>query len=394
MSEYLKYTGVLLFPIILVLPFPPTVDSISLALAMFNLLILGYKQGSLKWLSWKSGGIWLLYFSIYIFLIDWITQIFRTSDFGFIWRESRVTLLLLPIIIAVTRSQIPRYFDWVQKSLVVGVLLYIVYSYVYVLIFYSFLSNRPFELDHYLVYVMYHYLPGAYHHSYLGLYFTMAIIISLFQFRESGKGIWPAIAILIFFSQILMGGKLSVVLSFLILGFWLLRLGFRKRPSGKYLWALTGILFSLALYYIVKIELYKSLDFSIQNRIDSWNCTFRIFLENWVAGIGNGHINKYLTGCIESDAISSHNQYLEEIANYGLFGFWLPAFLVYLLFRARGNYIYFGFVSIIIVLALSENILSLQRGILFFAFYNSINFFNSYLKHDSNMSFIHRSPSV
>lgn len=394
MDEHLKYSGVLLFPIILVLPFPPIADSVALGVAMFNLLLVGHKEGSLKCFSRKTGGLWLLYASIFIFLIDWITQIIRTSDFGFIWRESRVALLLVPFIVALTRNQIPKYFELVQKSMIVGILLYIVYAYVFLIVFYFFQTNRSFELDHYLVYVIYHYLPGAYHHSYLGLYFTMAIVIALFQLKKSGRGIWAGIALVIFLNQILMGGKLSVLLSFFFLVAGLIEQGYSNKLFGKYLWAIIGVLFFLVGYSVVKTELYQSLDFSFHNRIDSWSCTFRIFLQNWLAGVGKGNLNEYLSTCIQSDAISSHNQYLEEIAHYGLFGFWLPVLLGFLLIRARGNYIYFCFVTIIIILALSENILSLQRGILFFAFYNSINFFNTYIKHDSNMSFNHRASSV
>lgn len=186
-----------------------------------------------------------------------------------------------------------------------------------------------------------------------------------------------------------MGGKINLILSALYLVFCFPYKSFTKTKALFFVPVFLLTVLSVATYFVFKSELWKTIKFSLENRLASWDCSWKIFLEHWKAGIGHGGINEYLFPCVGSDALSSHNQYLEELAHYGFLGFWLPVFLIILLSISRGHRIYMQFLIMIIVIALSENILSLQRGILFFAMINTILYFFALYEKNKGLSFNH-----
>ena len=382
-----KYFGVLLFPIILVLPFPLIVDSIALTIALLNIVFAGIVQNSLRIKDWFKEGKILLGFGLFIFLLDSISETFREGELQFLVRESRVALLLVPVIIVLARDKIKEIWNATSTGLIIGVLLYILYAYFFLFIFYETQSNRAFELNHYLIYDLYNYLPGAYHHTYLGMYFTFSIILALEFYRTSGKKFWLFLVVFVFFNQIFMGGKINLILSALYLVFCFPYKSFTKTKGLIFAPVFLLTVLSVAIYFVFRSELWKTIKFSFENRLASWECSWKIFLEHWKAGIGYGGINEYLFPCVGSDALSSHNQYLEELVHYGFLGFWLPVFLIIILSISRGHRIYMQFLIMIIVIALSENILSLQRGILFFALINTILYFFALYEKNKGLSF-------
>ncbi|MBL4734406.1 MAG: O-antigen ligase family protein, partial [Flavobacteriales bacterium] len=108
--------------------------------------------------------------------------------------------------------------------------------------------------------------------------------------------------------------------------------------------------------------------------------------DNWIFGVGTGDVKdeliaRYaengLTGIVEK-RLNAHNQFLQSFAALGIFGF--LSLLIALLAAAiyaikRKNLVYFMFVIIIIVNALTESILEVQAGIVFYTFFNSLFMF-------------------
>lgn len=383
------YFGVLLFPIILVLPFPPIADSIAFALALLNIFLVGMRLKNLKLRNWSREAKYLVGIGIFILLLDSISQVLRNGEVRLIIRESRMSLFLAPVVISLAWGQIKEIWHAASKGIIIGVILYILYSYVFLFVFYETQSNRDFEMNHYLIYDLYTNLPGAYHHTYLGMYFTFTIILGLEFYRVSNKKFWLLLVLFVFFNQIFLGGKITLILSAFYLTTFFIKRSVVK-TKGRFFYLLILLLALLvSTYYVIRTDLWKTVSFSFENRLASWACSWQIFLGNWMAGIGEGGIKEQLAQCVESEILSSHNQYLEDLVHYGLLGLWLPLFFFFLLSFARGNRIYSQFLIMIIILALSENILSLQRGILFFAFYNTVLYFYNLNEKDSCLSSDH-----
>jgi hypothetical protein len=179
------------------------------------------------------------------------------------------------------------------------------------------------------------------------------------------------VAFFILLNQVLFGSKLTVLLSMVLGTFYFLKfLKKQVRPTVMFaLFASIGFIITLLVY---KSGLLNSLSFSTSNRIESWRCATQGFFEKPIFGHGHEASVAYLENCMTSEAISTHSQYFEELMNYGLFGFWLPVFLALLFFKTKKERLFKVLLLLVSVVSCFENILSLQRGVLFFTFFVSM----------------------
>lgn len=360
-----NYFFLLVFPIVLILPFPLIVSSISMAAACLNLLILFFIEKKSKR---TNDGVFLIFFGLYIVLLDSVANLFREMNFDLVFKESRMAFFVIPLVLWIGQNQLLEIRKKLLEGIVVGVFLYILYSFGFLIYFYSFLTNRSFAFNQFLKYDLYNYLPGAYHHAYIGMYMTFALIIITNNLISIKKSIILFIALIVFACQVFIGGNLSIVLSFIVLCVFIVKQIKLKRAVVRW-----GLLFSVGAILVVGYfsGVFETISFSVSNRLESWKCSLFGFLDNPLAGLGDNTFS-YLSNCISSDAISTHNQYLNELVTYGIFGGWIFMLFFLLYKRLYINEISKYYILLIIILCFTENILSLQRGILFFTFFTSL----------------------
>ncbi|MGF1558596.1 MAG: O-antigen ligase family protein [Flavobacteriaceae bacterium] len=372
----LEYSFFLLYPLVLALPLPLISSSIALALGFMNVLVLNIVRGTLK--SFVFKGLFnniLIVFGVIVLSLDMLTYSVRSFGLEFFVRDVRVSFLIVPMMMWPIRNQIKNLKKYLLFSLVAGVLLYIIYAFCYLGYFYgSNMTSRRFEISHYLIYDLRKNVPGIYHHTYIGMYMTFAIAILLNYAKNKFRMFFLALAFFILVNQVLFGSKLTLVLSLALVVFYTFK--FVKAKLAPLLIVLVlGIVVLSTLVF--KSGLVDSLSFSASNRIESWQCALTGFFEKPFLGHGNEASVMYLEKCITTDAVSSHNQYLEEVLNYGLFGLWLPVFFAILLLRPKKPILYTVLVLLFAVVSCFENTLSLQRGVLFFTFFVSMLLFES-----------------
>lgn len=121
-------------------------------------------------------------------------------------------------------------------------------------------------------------------------------------------------------------------------------------------------------------------------RYGIYHCAILILKENWITGVGPGNVQKDLNNCYSGYSYknyddyskidyNSHNQYLDILLKYGIFG--LGLFFVFLFWGiGNTNLFYRIFLFLIVMAMLTENILERQVGIVFFTFFNSLFFIN------------------
>lgn len=131
-------------------------------------------------------------------------------------------------------------------------------------------------------------------------------------------------------------------------------------------------------------ELGQGQDADRETRIKLWNAAVPIIKENAFIGVGTGDVEDELHKSYRSKGVQSksnvHNQYLDYLLGYGAVG--LLVFLGVLagaLYHAikMANYTYFCFTLIIMGCCFTENILSRQWGITFYACFNYLLFLNA-----------------
>ncbi len=131
---------------------------------------------------------------------------------------------------------------------------------------------------------------------------------------------------------------------------------------------------------------YNTLDL----RMVQWGCAAKILLNSnntLFFGVGTGDVQDNIGQCYVSknydklkDSFNAHNEYIEEALRHGLIGLFifLSALLIpfYLSIYEHRSYLYFLFLLIFIIWSFTESTLSTQKGAVFYAFFNSLLFFN------------------
>ena len=118
-------------------------------------------------------------------------------------------------------------------------------------------------------------------------------------------------------------------------------------------------------------------------RIDINLCNFELIKSHWLLGVGWGDANDRLRECFEDKNLTelsrgkynAHNQYAYLWTSSGLFC--LLFFLLMIGYNAQraiasGNVVYISFLLLILLMMLTENILSRIYGVTFFAFFNAL----------------------
>ena len=226
-------------------------------------------------------------------------------------------------------------------------------------------------------------IPGAYHHTYQGLYMCFSIIVLLyFVFYKNvlSKKIGLFFCAFIFAHMLFMSGKMILILIIplsIVMIYNKLEIKFSK-INKHLLLGMVSVLLIVIFYFLFKNKVYDSIFFSFSDRIESWKCSLEIFKNNPFFGVEHKFVSKLLKECMTSNTGSTHNQFLDELVNYGCFSMWLVVFFLLLFKEAHKNILFKMFIYLIFLVSLYENIFSLQRGVLFIVFFST--FFLCYKK--------------
>lgn len=114
-----------------------------------------------------------------------------------------------------------------------------------------------------------------------------------------------------------------------------------------------------------------------------YGCSMDALKEHWLTGVGLSRTQKMLNNCYEDlkdqslrkMEYNTHNQYLEVWISGGLIALIIFLSMLFYGFRiaiVNNDKEYLGFLIIVCLCFLTENLLARQHGIVFFAFFNSL----------------------
>jgi hypothetical protein len=126
---------------------------------------------------------------------------------------------------------------------------------------------------------------------------------------------------------------------------------------------------------------------SVTMRLEYFKTGFLIFKENPLLGVGTGDVNQAFLDMYDKTnspiekvwRLRAHNQYLTFAVSFGIFGLiWFLYSLFYPLWTNRKNLdlLYLVFLAIALLSMINEDTLETQAGVAFFAFFNSLLWFN------------------
>jgi O-antigen ligase len=126
-------------------------------------------------------------------------------------------------------------------------------------------------------------------------------------------------------------------------------------------------------------------------RLQEWEASFELIREHPWFGISPADVTSELVRIynekgwtlLAEEAFNSHNQYIHTLLSLGLVG--LSIFLVILFVSIKKailnrDFVYFCFLILFSVFSITESTLEVQKGIVFFAFFNSLLYCSSHKK--------------
>lgn len=251
------------------------------------------------------------------------------------------------------------------------------------------------------------------HPTYLGMYLCMAFAVIFYNFLLNTTRILPVVLVLSFLAlNIFLSGSRIALVCLILIVFILLMYQMKALKRGTKLTLLAFIvIFPVIVFNFVPIVKERMLDMTfglkdnyeyakygdegknnnysggLAPRFQIWSCAIEVGNYNLLFGSGFGTTQKRLNACYTRKHLESfsdrdyqtHNQYFNNYARGGFIGL-LVLLLIYFysLFYAlrRKHLLHLCLISIVIVASLTENILNLHLGVVFFSFFNSLFFFS------------------
>jgi O-antigen ligase len=243
------------------------------------------------------------------------------------------------------------------------------------------------------------------HPTYISMYLTMAILFLLQRMFDTTKEQYLkyySAGILFFFVQLFqLSARTSLavaVLTFLLAAFFYLRKGEILRLKK---WHFISILLFATLSYFA-LQGFNNRFNQVSNamtstpadqvqpeynsttgRLEIWKESLEILQDNWFIGTGTGDVKDELMKTYEKHQfhyalekkLNAHNQFLQVWLTLGIVGLLLLilslAAPIYRL-KSQGQPLFALFAIVIILNSMTESILEVQKGVLFFVFFYSL----------------------
>ncbi|HEY0680623.1 MAG TPA: O-antigen ligase family protein [Chitinophagaceae bacterium] len=217
------------------------------------------------------------------------------------------------------------------------------------------------------------------------MYVTVLLLLSLFLFVLGNRNVlfsWSVVVSFFFLKNI--AGRILRFLFFLVLmgafaGAALFNPSFKKQVKDLTDFSETNV---------IPLDADKSLGRSWGGkalRLAIWQCSMDIIKTNFVTGVGTGDVQDSLQAAYERrkfyfasryNLYNAHNQFIQETLACGFAGFliFITCLLAPLItfFRDNRKQLYVLFLVTFLIICLTESILEISKGIIFYSFFNSI----------------------
>jgi O-antigen ligase len=344
-------------------------------------------------------------------------SVYSENGFG-VW-EKQLAIFFFPLVLMLTNLELKNYRDSLVTIFAFTCTIVVVYLYAdafRIIAYYHFPFRKlftPFFLNHNFS------KPIGLHATYLSLYVALSafsLLTSLLNKKNSRTTtVLYSVCIVILSAGLLQLASRAVLIAFLLIVNGVLPF-FINEKKKKLGFLLVSLLVSgLVLFCIVRTDTLNlrlvqgfkedvtdsSLKFSAADpRAKRWKLAVDLIRQSPVVGYGTGseipmlkdayYEHKFYDSYLNS--LNAHNQYLSFLLKGGLIA--LAVYLLTLLFAFRLAFrkkdpLFISFLLLITLTGFSENILDVNKGIFFYAFFLSL-FACSHLEKHSK-SIVHRS---
>lgn len=245
---------------------------------------------------------------------------------------------------------------------------------------------------------------GNIHRVYFAMYLLFALVTSIYLIeKEWNRYKYCFIAAILFFSIgiFLLSARMCFLIYLLLLIRYLYYFVFIKKNLSLAILAIGIALFSFAAIASNKemigklTQTYTDLDkgntkrntSSANLRVIKWKCAVSVFKESYLFGVGTGDgtdelVKEYTQRDFYwgmKEKFNAHNQYLETAIAFGVIGLvlWLMNLSVPIVRAVKSKqYLILEFIFIFALCCATESMLNSQKGVVFYAFFNSLLVFH------------------
>ena len=395
-----KILNFLLLSIPFLLPIEKTTVRFLMAIFTVACLIYGdYSQLKIKknWIKLSIVSLWVLPF-IQLLLLNRIDEYLNNLI-------TKITLFLIPILILIGYQSNKINLSGILKFFVYGTVSSCLFCLINAVISYYFLKN-----DNAFTYTS---LSLFHHPTYFTMYLNFVVgIIYLNNLKPIKNFKLPtnlSLIIISFLSFFILfaSSRIGWISNILIHLFFTSCMLYNKKFSRKaIIYFLVLMIPFTTLIYTNKTIQYrfneiitytfqkvdqKKVQSSTSDRKKIWSISFKLIKKKWITGYGTGQSKKVVQEQFKKDDYdflfkknyNSHSQYLQVFLDQGIFGFLLLVFFTFGMLYAslkQKDFVYALFLVIMILNFMTESILERQSGVIFFAFFNTIFFFQWFNK--------------
>jgi O-antigen ligase len=246
-------------------------------------------------------------------------------------------------------------------------------------------------------------MPIEMHATYLSLYLAFSVLLLIGQWKRNTKRnnkLLIVISIVILLLGMIQLSSRSVCIAFLISLFIQFSFIWTKRKERWIAWGLLALVTIVLLLLIAQVNSFKlryltalKTDLStnvvevesVEPRMARWHAIAEIVKQSPIIGYGTGTEKKLLQDTYFEhkyfisylNEFNTHNEYLSILLRVGGLGLLLYLLVLVKMYRTawkEENLILILLLSIITIVAMSENLFDLNKGIFFYAFFMSILF--------------------
>ena len=353
-------------------------------------------------LTKKRKGIILLFSSLYLLVVVGLLYTSNMEE-GLRLLQQKSAIILFPVILGATKILTPKTTRLILLHFLIATSIACVAGFIYGTLQFLNSGNPKMLTGEQLLL-----FPDLYPYM-MGLFCLLSIIISYQFLPKYSKGKQRLFLLLCAFLSvfiILLSIRLIIVCWLLIVLF----LSFKKYIKKTYYRIGTiALLLLLLVIAIIKVPSLQTQwrdlrDFSENNtikldqeptvnqswggkaiRLAIWKCSKDVVEKHWLTGVGTGDIQDSLQMAYENrrfyfasryNRYNAHNQYIQILIGFGITGLALLLLCIVvpiILLKGQSfSNIYFLFLFLFAAICFSEVILDINKGIIWYSFFNSI----------------------
>lgn len=407
------------------LPFSIKWCSAAIVLLTLNWIVEGRFKDKLQALKgnkliWLFSGFYLLHIAGLLFT--------QNIDNGLFDLEKKASLFIFPIVLGTSRKLSSEEVNTIFSVFIISCLTAIAVSLIFIAFSGSVIADpEHLNFDYLNKDKFRHAFPGSsaiwnkisyigfgsfiqLHPTYFSLYIAFAIALLLYQCHMGFarfsflKKLIVVLTLLVFITALVFLSSRIVLIAFLILcvfsvSYYFIR---KQKYSRGAFYSFIFISVIILLIYINPVTRFRLIQeplntgFSYPGATDYWNSWNLRFLEwnssmniiknNWLTGVGTGDTQEYLNReykkvelGIFQGGLNAHNQYLQTMLDLGIAGLLVLMVSVCRPFQIawkEGQGVYIVFIFLFAMCSLSESMLEAQKGVVFYAFFNSLLVFH------------------